>query len=399
MNRTVWIVIVSAGAILGLVMGFRQSLGLFLTPVSVELGVGREAFAFAIGIMNLVWGVAAPFTGAIADRYGAGRVAAAGGALYAAGLIAMTASGDGGHLLLAGTLLGFGLSGAGFSVVLGVVGRAAPADKRSAALGIASVGGSIGQFAALPYVQGLIGGFGWSTALVIMAATATVIVVLARGVAGHGAGAAPDAAPVQTLGESFREACGHRGFWLLTAGFFVCGFHLAFVAVHLPAFVADEGLAGWVGATALAVIGLCNIVGTYGCGLLGARYPKKTVLSLLYLARAGVFLLFVTLPMTETSVIALAALLGFLWLGTVPLTSGLVAQIFGPAWMSMLFGIVFLSHQIGGFLGAWLAGLAFDRLGSYDVMWWLSVALGVASAALHWPIDERPVPRLRPQPA
>lgn len=399
MSRTVWIVIVSAGTMLGLVMGFRQSLGLFLTPISVELGIGREAYAFAIGIMNLVWGVAAPFTGAIADRYGAGRVAAAGGALYAAGLIAMTASGDGGHLLLAGTLLGFGLSGAGFSVVLGVVGRAAPPEKRSAALGIASVGGSIGQFAALPYVQGLIVGFGWSSALVIMAATSTIIVVLARGVAGHGAGAASVAVPVQTLGESIREACGHRGFWLLTAGFFVCGFHLAFVAVHLPAFVADEGLAGWVGATALTVIGLCNIFGTYGCGLLGARYPKKAVLSLLYLARAGVFLLFATLPMTETSIIALAALMGFLWLGTVPLTSGLVAQIFGPAWMSMLFGIVFLSHQIGGFLGVWLAGLAFDRLGSYDVMWWLSVALGVASAALHWPIDERPVPRLRAVPA
>ncbi len=395
MNRTVWIVIVAAGAILGLTMGFRQSLGLFLGPVSAELGAGRGTFAFAVGLMNLTWGVAAPFTGAIADRHGAGRVAAVGGALYAAGLLALSASGDGGQLMLAGVLLGLGLSGTGFSVVLGAVGRTAPPEKRSTALGAASVGGSIGQFVCLPYAQGLIDGFGWSTALAIMAASALLMVALARGVAGHRAGTA--AARGQTLGEAFAEACAHRDFWLLSAGFFVCGFHLAFVAVHLPAFVADGGLPGWIGASALAVIGLCNIVGTYGCGMLGARYPKKSVLGLLYLSRAAVFLLFAVLPVSQGSVLVLAALLGFLWLGTVPLTSGLIAHIFGPAWMSMLFGIVFLSHQVGGFLGAAMAGWVYDRLGSYDVMWWLSVALGVISAALHWPIDERPLPRLRTQ--
>lgn len=393
MNRSLWMMVICAGALLGLGMGFRQSLGLFLTPVTLELGVGRGVFAFAVGFMNLVWGVAAPFTGAIADRYGAGRVAAAGGVLYAAGLFALTGSGDGGQLVVAGALLGLGLSGTGFTVVLGAVGRAAPPEKRSTALGAASVGGSIGQFIALPYAQGLIDGFGWSTALAIMAASALVMVALAGGVAGRMAGTVEQ--DDQGLGEAFVEACRHRDFWLLTAGFFVCGFHLAFVAVHLPAFVEDSGLARWVGVTALAVIGLCNIVGTLGCGMLGARYPKKSVLSGLYLARSLAFLLFVMVPVSETSVIAAAAILGFLWLGTVPLTSGLVAQIFGPKWMSMLFGIVFLSHQVGGFLGAWLAGWFYDRLGNYDVMWWLSVVLGLASAALHWPIDERPLPRLR----
>ena len=398
MSRRVWIVILSAGLLLGLVMGFRQSLGLFLGPVTAELELGRAPYAFAIGLMNLVWGVAAPITGAVADRYGAGRIAAAGGLFYAAGLLTLTMSGAGGQLVLAGVLLGLGLSGAGFSVVLGAVGRAAPAEKRSAALGAASVGGSVGQFACLPYAQALIDGVGWSSALAVMAASALVMVAAARGVAGRGAAPEETSGPVhdQSLGEALGEACRHRGFWLLTAGFFVCGFHLAFVAVHLPAFVADGGLPAWLGAGALTVIGLGNIAGTWGCGALGARYRKKSVLSLLYLGRAAAFLLIAALPLTTASVLALAAILGLLWLGTVPLTSGLVAGIFGPRWMSMLFGIVFLSHQLGGFLGVWLAGWSYDRLGSYDLMWWLCVALGVASAALHWPIDERPVARLTP---
>ena len=391
MGRRAWIAILCGGGILAVVVGLRQSLGLFLTPVSTELGLGRETFALGIGLMNLIWGLGAPFAGAVADRLGAGRVAAAGSLGYAGGLLVMTLGGAGGQLIAGGLLLGLGLSGAGFSVVLGAVGRAAPPERRSAALGLASVGGSIGQFLALPYSHLLIGGFGWVVSLTFLAATAALTVPLARGIAGGGAGA--EAPSAEGLRRAFHEARAHRGFWLLTAGFFVCGFHLAFVAVHLPAYLGDRGLPDWLAATALTLVGLCNVIGTFGCGLLGQRYPKKSVLSLLYFARALVFLAFLAVPVTETTVLVFAAAMGFLWLGTVPLTSGLVAQIFGPTYMSMLFGIVFLSHQVGGFGGAWLAGYIYDLLGTYDLMWWLCVALGLASAALHWPIDERPLAR------
>ena len=401
MGRRAWIAILCGGGILAVIVGLRQSLGLLLPPISADLSLGRETFALGIGLMNLVWGLGAPFAGALADRHGAGRVAALGSLLYAGGLLAMTLGGQGEQLLAGGVLLGLGLSGAGFSVVLGAVGRAAPPERLSAALGLASVGGSIGQFLALPYTYLLIGGFGWAASLLILAATAALIVPLARGIAGAARGAPPDAAPdaAQSLGEAVREACRHRGFRLLTAGFFVCGFHLAFVTVHLPAYLGDRGLPTWLAATALTLVGLCNIIGTLGCGLLGQRYPKKSILTLLYLLRALVFLAFLVVPVSEASVLAFGAAMGFLWLGTVPLTSGLVAQIFGPAYMSTLFGMVFLSHQVGGFGGAWLAGYLYDLTGSYDLMWWLSVALGLASAALHWPIDERPVARLRPAPA
>jgi MFS family permease len=385
------------GGVLAVVVGLRQSLGLFLTPISIDLGLGREIYALGLGLMNLVWGLGAPFAGALADRHGAGRVAALGGLLYGAGLLAMTLGGAGGQLLAGGVLLGLGLSGAGFSVVLGAVARAAPPERCSAALGLASAGGSIGQFLALPYTHLLIGGFGWAASLTILAATAALTVPLARGIAGHAAGAEVPSAVGLRL--AFHEARHHRGFWLLTAGFFVCGFHLAFVAVHLPAYLGDRGLPNWLAAAALTLVGLCNVIGTLGCGLLGQRYPKKSVLSLLYLLRALVFLAFLVAPVTETSVLVFGAAMGFLWLGTVPLTSGLVAQIFGPTYMSMLFGIVFLSHQVGGFGGAWLAGYLYDLTGSYQLMWWLSVVLGLASAALHWPIDERPLARLRPASA
>ena len=397
MSRKAWIIILCAGAMGALTLGLRHSLGLFLTPISAELGIGRETFAFGMGLQNLFWGLGAPFAGAIADRYGAGRVAAVGGLFYAGGLLAMTLSGDGGQLVLGGLLLGIGLSGAGFSVAFGAVARAVPEEKRSTALGLTALGGAFGQFAALPFVQPLLDGFGWSLTLIILAGTSLLIIPLARGIAGRPAEA--PAGQRQTLGEAFQEARRHRGFWLLTAGFFVCGFHLAFIIVHLPAYLGDQGLPSWLAVSALTLVGLCNIIGTYGCGALGNRFPKKSVLNLLYLLRAAVFLLFLIVPLSETSVLLFGAAMGFLWLGTVPLTSGIVATVFGPAYMSMLFGIVFLSHQIGGFAGAWLAGYFYDILQSYDAMWWLSVALGLMSAALHWPIDERPVARLAPQPA
>ncbi len=377
---------------MALALGFRQSLGLFMTPVSADLGIGRESFALGMGLMNLVWGLASPFAGAVADRHGAGRIVAVGGLCYAAGLAVMTGAGDGDQLLLGGVLLGLGLSGAGFSVILGTVGRAAPPETRSLALGIASMGGSIGQFAALPYAHGLIGGGGWALALIILAATSLLIVPLAAGVAG--APVVSDDPGAQTLKQAIGEACRHRGFHYLNAGFFVCGFQLSFIAIHLPAFLDDAGFAPWLATAALILVGLCNIAGSYVCGLLGGWYSKKTLLSLLYAARALILVAFLVMPLTETSVLVFGAAMGFLWLGTVPLTSGLVATLFGTTHLSMLFGIVFLGHQFGGFLGAWLAGYLYDLTGSYDVMWWLSAALAVVAAALHWPIAERPVPRL-----
>ncbi len=388
--------VLSAAVIMALTFGFRQSFGLYLPPITVELAVGRETFALGMGLMNLVWGLGAPLAGAVADRYGAARVAALGGIFYAGGIAIMSLQGDGSHLIVGGVLIGCGLSGAGLTVVLGAVGRGVAPERRSAALGIASVGGSIGQFVSLPYVHILIEGFGWSDSLLLLALTALLILPLALGLRrGGGAGAEPS----QPLGVALREARGHRGFWLLTAGFFVCGFHLAFIGVHLPAYLADHALPASLGATALAVVGFCNIIGTLGCGYLGGRYPKKTVLSWLYLLRSLAIVGFLLVPISELSVLVFAAAMGFLWLGTVPLTSGIVSVIFGPACMSMLFGIVFLSHQVGGFLGAWLAGLFYDSLQSYDIMWALSVALGLLSAVLHMPIQEKPLARPSLAPA
>lgn len=389
MTKRLWVIILCAGTILALSVGIRQSFGLFLTPVSSDLALGRESFALAMGLSNLIWGLAAPAAGAIADRYGAGRVAVFGGIAYAAGLAILMNSGDGTDLLIGGTLIGFGLSGSGFTVILGVVGRMAPERQRSKALGLASVGGSIGQFASLPYTHTLIEGFGWVIALGILAATVLLVVPLAYGLIGKPADA--EAQRPQAVGEALREAFQVPSFLLLNAGFFVCGFHLTFVGVHLPAFLIDQGFGASIGTTALTVVGITNIIGVYLCGVLGGRYTRKSVLSGLYLARALIFLAFFVTPITEVTILIFAATIGFLWLGTVPLTSGLVGHIFGTRYMSMLFGIVFLVHQFGGFLGAWLAGVAFDAFGSYDTMWWLSIALGLMSAALHWPIIERPV--------
>lgn len=376
------ILVLCAGGIMGIAIGFRQGLGLYLPFVSAGFG-GRETFALAMGLMNLFWGLGAPVAGAIADRFGAGRVAAAGGLAYALGLWLMR---DGGadELLAGGVLIGLGLSGTGFTVLLGAVGRAAPPEQRGKALGLAAMGGSLGQFLALPYVHSLIDGTGWQASLLILAASALLIVPLALGTAGRPA----ETAGGQSMRDAFAQGVSSRDFWLLNAGFFVCGFHLAFVAIHLPAYLSDRGFEPWLGAAALTVIGLANIVGSYVFGALGDRYPKKDVLAVLYLIRAAAFVGFLVLPMTPLLVLVLAGLLGLTWLGTVPLTSGLVGAIFGIRYMSMMFGLVFVGHQIGGFLGAWLGGVAFDAFQSYDVMWQLSVALGVLSAALHWPIRE-----------
>lgn len=391
MRKSLLIIVLCAAAIMALSVGLRQALGLYLTPISAELGSGRASFAMAMGMMNLFWGLGAPFAGAIADRYGSGRVAALGGIAYGLGLWIMSWGGDGGQLLAGGVLIGLGLSGSGFTVILGTVGRAAPPERRGQALGIASMGGSIGQFLALPYTHALIEGTGWRMSLIVLALSCLVIVPLAYGLSGRVMAETTD--KTLSMSAAFGEAWRSRSFWLLNTGFFVCGFHLAFVAIHLPGYVSDKGFEPWLSATALTVIGVTNIAGAYLCGWLGDRYAKKNVLSLLYLTRAGIFLGFLLVPVSTVSVLIFAALIGFLWLGTVPLTSSLVGVIFGTRYMAMIFGMVFLGHQFGGFLGAWLGGAVFDRLGSYDAMWIISIALGVISALLHWPIREQPIVR------
>lgn len=386
------VVLICGSLILTVLMGLRQSMGLFMKPMTIELQVGREVFALGLAVSNLLWGIAGPFAGMLADKYGTGRSVLIGGMLYVLGFFALSQAQDGTLIYVGNVLQGFAMAGAGFSIILGAVGRAAPVEKRSWALGIVSAGGSFGQFAFVPYADFFLRGFDWQFALVALAVTALAILPLARGVSGFAA--PPAARGAQTAGQALKEAMGHSGFWLLTIGFFVCGFQVVFVAVHLPAYIADKGLEAWSAAYALALVGLFNIVGTYTAGVMGTKGVKKKLLAYIYLGRSAVFIVFLLVPVSEYSVIVFGAALGLFWLSTVPLTSGLVAQIFGTTWMSMLYGIVFLSHQLGSFMGAWLGGKFFDMYGNYDLVWGMCVALGFVAAALHWPIKDAPLPRL-----
>lgn len=396
--RTPTLVLMFGGLILSLALGIRHGAGLFLQPMTIDLGWGRETFAFAMALQNLLWGLVQPITGMIADKYGAGRVVVIGAALYVMGLVLMAVSQTGWQLSLsAGLLIGLGLSGTTFSVVLGVVGRAFPAEKRSMALGIASAAGSFGQFIMLPIEQVFISTFGWLDALLIIAGMAALMAPLASAMVERHQGNVVMATN-QSPGEAMKEALSHRGYVLLTLGFFVCGFQVIFIGVHFPAFLIDRGLSAEIGMMALALIGLFNIFGTYVAGYLGGRLSKKYLLSTLYFARSVVITVFLLVPITPFSVYVFAALIGLLWLATVPLTNGLVAQIFGTRYLSMLGGFVFLSHQIGSFLGVWLGGYLFDRTGSYDVVWVGAIVLGVAASIANLPIDEREVRRV-PRPS
>lgn len=377
--------------------GIRHGFGLFMQPMTTELGWSREAFAFALALQNLIWGIAQPFAGAVSDRYGAGRTIAVGSVLYGIGLYMMSETTTSmGFTISAGLVVGVALAGTTNAVILGAVGRAVPESWRSLALGIVAAGGSIGQFLVVPIGQAFIQNYGWSTALVLLASCTLLMVLLAAAFTG---GQTAPVAGEQSMGEALKEARGHRGYWLLTAGFFVCGFHVMFIAVHLPSFLLDKGFDLALGATALALIGFFNIIGTISWGALGGRYQKKTMLSLLYTVRSVVIAVFIFLPVTEVSVLVFSATIGFLWLGTLPLTSGLIAVIFGTRYMSTLYGIVFLSHQLGSFAGIWLGGYLYDTTGSYDMIWYIGIVLGLISAALHWPIKERAVQRLAPQGA
>ncbi|MCE0461737.1 MULTISPECIES: MFS transporter [Pseudomonas] len=395
MWRTCGWVLVGSALILALSLGVRHGFGLFLAPMSAEFGWGREVFAFAIALQNLIWGLAQPFTGALADRFGAAKVVLIGGVLYALGLVFMGLSDSAWSLSLsAGLLIGLGLSGTSFSVILGVVGRAVPPEKRSMGMGIASAAGSFGQFAMLPGTLGLIGWLGWSAALLALGLLVAFIVPLVSMLKDS---PAPLAGHEQTLSEALREACSHSGFWLLAIGFFVCGFQVVFIGVHLPAYLVDQHLPASVGTTVLALVGLFNIFGTYTAGWLGGRLSKPRLLTGLYLLRAVVIGLFLWLPVTTTTAYLFGMAMGLLWLSTVPLTNGTVATLFGVRNLSMLGGIVFLFHQLGSFLGGWLGGVVYDHTGSYDLIWQVSILLSLMAAALNWPVSERPVARLQVQ--
>jgi predicted MFS family arabinose efflux permease len=390
MNATNWrtpaVVLACGSVILMLSLGTRQSFGLFLQPMSSDLGWGRETFAFALALQNLVWGLAQPFAGMIADKFGAARILIIAGALYTLGLVLMAFSDTGlAFNISAGLLVGLGLSGSAFGVVMGVVGRAFPPEKRSMALGIVGAGGSFGQFIMLPYGQVLISQFGWLAALLVLAVSSFLIVPLAAAFSGK---SAVGGRGNQSMAEAIREAATHRGFWYLTAAFLVCGFQTIFIMVHLPAYLVDKGMAPVQGMTALALIGLFNIIGSYLCGYLGGHFSKKYLLSWIYGLRSVAILMFIMLPVTQWSTWVFSAVLGLTWLGTVPLTNGLVAQIFGVRYLSTLFSISFLGHQVGSFLGAWYGGYMFDATGSYLTVWVVAAALGVLACILCLPINE-----------
>ncbi len=397
--RTPAVVLFCGGMILTLALGTRHNFGLYLQPMTMDLGIGREAFAFAIAIQNLLYGISQPITGMIADRYGTARVLIAGALCYALGLYLMSVSSTGMELTLsAGLLIGASLGCSGFSIVFGVIGRTFPAEKRSVALGIAGAAGSFGQFTMLPYGQWLINQFGWAQALVTLALTILIIIPLSSAMV-EDKKAQAASLHKQSVSEALREAAGHRGYLLLCTAYTVCGFQLLFIAVHFPAYLIDQKMAPETGMIGLALIGFFNMIGSYLWGWWGGRHSKKYLLSALYLTRSVVIAIFIALPMTPLTVYAFSAAIGFLWLGTVPLTGGLIAQVFGVKYLATLTGFAFLFHQIGSFAGVWIGGYVFDATGSYTIMWLLTIGMGIVAALLHLPIDDREIARIAPKPA
>jgi MFS family permease len=389
--RTPLVVFLTACLLLFVSFGTRAGFGLYLQPVSSDLGWGREVFGLAIAIQNVMVGFAQPFTSAFADRFGTGRMIVVGGLLYASGLALMShASSPTDAYLGLGVLTGLGLSGTSFAIVFGAVGRVVPDEKRSMALGLAGSIGSIGQFTMVPVGQALLTTYGWPTVLMILA----VLMLITLPIAGVLKGRPIDHGPGQSLRQALHEAGSHNGYRLLVTGFFVCGFHVAYIGTHLPAYIVDQGLPPQIGAWALGLVGLFNIVGSASAGFIGGKFSKPYLLSCIYFGRAALFVAFVLLPMTETTALIFGATMGLMWLSTVPVTSALVAQIFGPRYMGTLFGIVFFSHQMGAFLGAWFGGYIYDRTGSYDIVWWVAAGLGVLAGFIHLPINAKPVPRL-----
>jgi predicted MFS family arabinose efflux permease len=391
-------VLICGALVVTLSMGIRHGFGLWLQPITMDRGWTRETFAFAIAVQNLAWGIAGPFAGMLADRFGAYRVLVGGGILYALGLVLMALASSGlAFTGSAGVLLGMAQAGCTYAIVYGVIGRNVAADKRSWAMGVTAAAGSFGQFLMVPVESWLISAWGWQNALFVLGCAALAILPVARGLREGPVGA--HVGFQQSIASALREAFGYRSFQWLMAGYFVCGFQVVFIGVHMPSYLRDHGMAPGVATTALALIGLFNVFGTYTAGWLGQRMPKRYILSGIYALRSVVIVAFLLIPLSPASVYVFAATMGFLWLSTVPPTNATVAQIFGVQYLSMLGGFVFLSHQIGSFMGVWLGGKLYDATGSYDVVWWIAVALGVFAALVNLPVREAAIARAAPQTA
>ena len=386
-------VLLCSAAIVTLSMGIRHGFGLWLQPVTMDRGWTRETFGLALAIQNLTWGLVGPFAGMLADRYGAFKVLVAGAVLYAAGLVlmALATSGLAFHGS-AGLLIGMAQAGCTYAIVYGVIGRNVAPEKRSWAMGITAAAGSFGQFLMVPVESGLISAFGWQVALIVLGCSALAIVPLAFGLK-EAPRSVATTEPQQSIGEAVREAFGYRSFQLLMAGYFVCGFQVVFIGVHMPSYLKDHGLSPQVATTALALIGLFNVFGTYAAGVLGQHLAKRHILATIYALRSVAIIAFLLLPLTSASVYAFSIAMGLLWLSTVPTTNAVVAQIFGVKHFSMLGGFVFLAHQVGSFLGVWMGGKLYDATGSYDVVWWIAVALGVFAALINLPVRETAITR------
>ncbi len=388
-------VLLCGAAIVTLSMGIRHGFGLWLGPLTTDRGWTRENFAFAIAIQNLAWGLAGPLAGAFADRFGAFRTLTIGTLLYSAGLAGMAlASSTAGFVGAAGLLIGMAQAGTTYAVIYGVIARNVDPAKRSWAMGITAAAGSFGQFLMVPVEDGLINTFGWQDALLILAVASLAILPLSLGLRETSTPAS--GAQTQSIGEALREAFSHKSFLLLAAGYFVCGFQVVFIGVHMPSYLKDQGLSTQVATHALALIGLFNIFGTYAAGALGQRMPKRYILSAIYFMRMIAITAFVLLPLSPTSVYVFSAVMGLLWLSTVPPTNAVIAQMFGVRYMSMLGGIAFLSHQFGSFAGVWLGGKLFVETGSYTVVWWIAAALGLLAALINLPVREHEVVRAKP---
>lgn len=394
-NTVPWLIIICGCLIAALTFGPRSAMGFFQLPMLAEKGWDRTTFGLAMAIQNLCWGLGQPIFGAIADRFGTWRVLTLGAVLYALGLYLMASADSPGMLHLSGgVLVGLGVAAGSFSIVLAAFARNTNPNNRSMVFGIGTAAGSAGMFIFAPISQGLIDAYGWSDTLVYMSVAMLVIPVLAIPLIGNSSSGKVSQAEIQqTLSQALSEAFGHRSYMLLVSGFFVCGFQVAFITAHFPAYIRDIGIDARYAVIALALIGFFNIIGSLASGFIGQKYSKPRFLAWIYLARSALVAAFLLLPQTPTSVVIFAIIMGLLWLSTVPPTNGLVAIMFGTRHLGMLGGIVFFSHQIGSFLGVWLGGYLYDHFGSYDAVWWLGVALGLFAAAVHWPIKERPVAR------
>jgi len=388
-RRAVLVLLVLSGVIISICIGLRQSLGIFMRPMTLELGISAATFGFSIALQNIVWGLSQPFVGAVADRYGARPVLIATALIYAAGLALMVfARAFPGALSLAGFLAGIGTAGTGFGVLIGAVSRVTPPERRVQTVGLVSAAGSLGTMVLAPLGQWVIDGFGWKSAMFAFAAVAASMALFALPI--RESRHAASAAKPQKLGEALREAMSHRGYLFMAAAFFACGFQLVFITTHLSTYLQVCGVPPGVAASALGLIGLCNAIGTYGFGLLGARFSQKHLLALIYLLRTLFIIAFLVAPISQASTLIFAAAMGFLWLGVAPLITGIIGRVFGLTHFNTLYGIVFLSHQLGSFFGAWMGGVVFDRFGNYDVAWGALIAVGLTAFTLQWLMDERP---------